>query len=516
MPPSLTCRLSPTVLSQEKEGTKLFKQKCRHNGSRLPPLALLILIIAAPTAVSQSHTPSSASSQQLSTLHLPESWVAESDQQGSEFGLAAASAGDVNGDGYDDVIVGAPRYDAGTYREGAAFVFYGSAGGISSLPDWHVGGGQTGARFGSAVASAGDINHDGFDDVLIGAHAYNDGQAKVGAVFVFLGAAGGLSVTADTLLIGEEKEAEFGFSVASAGDVNGDEYDDVIVGARYADTGKTNGGAAYLYYGSESGLALLPGWTVLGGQEDAQLGTAVASAGDVDDDGCDDIVVGAPYYDDVAANEGAAFVFRGSPTGLGDVPHWQAQGGQAEAGFGSAVAGAGDVNGDGFGELIVGAPRYSDAWSNEGAAFLFSGTAVGLSPTPSRRLTGGQAAASFGTSVGSAGDVNGDGFGDVVVGSPLYSGDQSQEGAVFLYSGSANGLSHWFAWSAEGDKAETWFGYTVGTAGNVNGDAFSDLIAGAPQYRLNHIIVGRVMGYYGTSGPTVTSTFLPLVVSANP
>lgn len=495
---------------------KLPDQRYRNHFFSL--LLLLLVATAVPVAANRQHNGSQvppSTLQVTSSLHLMQNWLVESEQQGSEFGLSVASAGDVNGDGYDDVLVGAPRYDAGVYREGAAFVYHGSAGGLNIHPDWQAGGGQTGSRFGSAVASAGDINHDGFDDVVVGAYAYNDGQTKVGAVFVFLGSAGGLSQTADRLLIGEQTDAEFGFSVAAAGDVNGDDYDDLIIGARYADDSHMNEGAAYLYYGSASGLMPLPAWTATGGQEGACFGSAVALAGDVDGDGYDDVVVGAPFYDDAVPDEGAAFVFRGSAAGLSEIPHWQAQGGQTESGFGSALAAAGDVNGDGFSDLVIGAPHYSDVWPGEGAVFLFSGSATGLTPTPSRFLTGGQQEAGFGIAVNTAGDVNGDGFDDIVVGSHLYSGDQSQEGAIFLYCGSGNGLLTWPAWSAEGDKAETWFGYTTGKAGDVNGDGYSDVIAGAPQYRINHLIVGRVLGYYGLPGLTNTSIFLPLILNPN-
>lgn len=470
----------------------------------LPLLVGLLLVSTTPTAVRS----------ESDYLPVVESWMVEGEQQGAEFGLSVASAGDVNGDNYDDVIIGAPRYDAGVYREGAALLYYGSAAGLSDSPNWVAGGGQTGGRFGFAVASAGDVNNDGYDDIVVGAYAYNDDNTKVGAVYIFHGSASGLSQTADTSLIGSQTNAEFGYAVASAGDVNGDDFDDVIVGARYGSS-LTNEGAVYLYLGSPSGLSETAVWSATGGQAGAAFGSAVASAGDVNGDGYADVAIGAPYYDETFTNEGAAFVFRGSDVGLSDTPHRRFLGGQEEAAFGSAAASAGDVNGDGYSDLVIGAPHYSATRPNEGAAFLYNGSPAGLPASPDRILIGGQEGAGYGVSVGAAGDINGDSYDDVVIGANLYTGDQSQEGAIFLYCGSAGGLFTWPAWKAEGNKAETGFGYTAVLAGDVNGDDLSDLVVGAPQYRIGQIIVGRAFGYHGVPGEIGTVTYIPVLLKTN-
>ena len=129
-------------------------------------------------------------------LGLMPAWTAESDQAGARFGLVVASAGDVNGDGYADVIVGAPGYDNGQTDEGRAFVYYGSAGGLSGSPGWTAESDQQGASFGISAATAGDVNGDGYADVIVGARDYDNGQENEGRAYVYYGSAGGLGTSA--------------------------------------------------------------------------------------------------------------------------------------------------------------------------------------------------------------------------------------------------------------------------------------------------------------------------------
>ena len=143
-----------------------------------------------------------------------------------------ATAGDVNGDGFADVIVGASGYDNGQTDEGRAFVYHGSAAGLATTAAWTAESDQANARFGSSVATAGDVNGDGFSDVIVGAYAYDNGQTDEGRAFVYHGLGGGLSQRPPPGPRSRTRlGAEFGFSVATAGDVNGDGYSDVIVGA---------------------------------------------------------------------------------------------------------------------------------------------------------------------------------------------------------------------------------------------------------------------------------------------
>ncbi len=365
------------------------------------------------------------------------SWTAESDQASAYFGYSVSSAGDVNGDGYDDVIVGAYYYDNGQLDEGRAFVYHGSASGLSTTANWTAESDQGSAKFGISVSSAGDVNNDGYDDVIVGAYHYSNGQLDEGRAFVYHGSASGLSASANWTAESDQASTDFGYSVSSAGDVNGDGYDDVIVGANYYDNGQTDEGRAFVYHGSASGLSTTANWTAESDQASAYFGVSVSSAGDVNNDGYDDVIVSAYCYDNGQTDEGRAFVYHGSASGLSTTANWTAESDQGSARFGISVSSAGDVNGDGYDDVIVGAYYYDNSQSDEGRAFVYHGSASGLSASANWTAESDQASASFGYSVSSAGDVNNDGYDDVIIGASSYDNGQSNEGRAFVYYGAS-------------------------------------------------------------------------------
>ena len=426
-------------------------------------------------------------------------WTAEGDQAFAVFGHSVATAGDVNGDGFSDVIVGAYSYDNGQTDEGRAFVYQGSAAGLATTSAWTAEGEQIGAGFGYSVATAGDVNGDGFSDVIVGAYGYSNGQAAEGRAFVYQGSAAGLATTPAWTAEGDQEVAEFGRSVATAGDVNGDGFSDIIVGAYRYSNGQGAEGRAFVYQGSAAGLATTSAWTAEGEQVGVGFGATVATAGDVNGDGFSDVIVGAAFYDNGETDEGRAFVYHGSAAGLPTTSAWTAESDQASAEFGVSVATAGDVNGDGFSDVIVGAPFYDNGQINEGRAFVYRGSAAGLATTSAWTAEGEQIGAVIGYSV-AAGDVNGDGFSDVIVGAPGYDNGQTNEGRAFVYHGSAAGLSTTAAWTAEGDQDFAEFGRSVATAGDVNGDGFSDVSVGAQGYDNGQTNEGRAFVYHGGSG----------------
>jgi hypothetical protein len=288
------------------------------------------------------------------------------------------------------------------------------------------------------VGTAGDVNGDGYADVIVGADEFDNGQMDEGWAFVYHGSARGLSATPAWTAESDETFAYFGVSVGTAGDVNGDGYADVIVGAFDYDNGQTSEGGAFVYHGSAAGLSATPDWTAESNQRYADFGYSVGTAGDVNGDGYADSIVGAPFYDGGQTSEGGAFVYHGSAGGLSTTPDWTAESDQADARFGVSVASAGDVNGDGYADAIVGAHQYNNGQTSEGVAFIYHGDAAGLSTAPSRRAESDQTLAQFGRSVGTAGDVNADGFAELIVGAPYYDSGQFDEGVVFVWRGRAS------------------------------------------------------------------------------
>jgi hypothetical protein len=435
----------------------------------------------------------------LSGLSQVPDWTAESNQEYANLGFSVSTAGDVNRDGYSDVIVGAPFYTNGHSEEGIVYVYYGSASGLSQTPDWTAESNQIGAGFGNCVSTAGDVNGDGYSDVIVGAFFYDNSEEDEGRAYVYYGSSTGLSQTPDWTAESDQAEAYFGKSVSTAGDVNGDGYSDVIVGAWLYDNGENNEGRAYVYYGSTSGLSQIPDWTAESDQAEANFGSSVSTAGDVNGDGYSDVIIGAPWYDNGHPEEGIVYVYYGSLSGLSQTPDWTAESDQAQAYFGTSVSIAGDVNGDGYSDVIIGIYRYDNGEQDEGMAYIYYGSVSGLSLIPDWTGESNQSGAGYGISVSTAGDVNGDGYSDVIVGAPNYDNDESSEGRAYVYYGSAEGLSQTPDWTGESDQVYAFFGTSVSTAGDVNGDGYSDVIVGANWCDNGHPDEGMAFVYYGSA-----------------
>lgn len=447
-------------------------------------------------------------------------------------GICVSSAGDVNGDGFEDVIVGA--FGATSFT-GESYLIFGAASMPAMIDPANLGtfgvtifAAEGGDGSGALVAGAGDVNGDGFDDLLVGAtqaDGPNNTRNSAGECYVIFGAAS-LPSTINLGTLGTAGITIFGVDpndgcarVAGAGDVNGDGFDDVILSASNAD-GQNNdiqgAGESYIVFGGTSlpqtiDLATLgaAGVKIYGESVLELSGTWVDGAGDVNGDGFDDVIIGAIFNNGVNSakpHAGASFVIFGGSSlpatidlktlGAAGITIFGADSNDQS---GRSVGGAGDVNGDGFDDLIIGANRADGAGNakpDAGECYVIFGRAsppqvinLGSLGVAGITLFGGDAGDSAGRSVSGAGDVNGDGFDDVIIGAYHADGagnSKTDAGESYLIFGGASppttinldslGLNGVTIYGVDANDES---GNSVASAGDVNGDGFDDLFIGA-------------------------------------
>ena len=381
---------------------------------------------------------------------------------------------DVDGDGVPDFIAGAPYASpGGVTRGGSAFVFSGADGSVL----YQIDGSGTADQLGWSVAMAGDVDNDGAGDFIVGAPQFDDlaeFAAGPGKALVYSGVDGSLLYQMD----GESVSNFFGGSVSGAGDVNNDGNDDFIVGASFATK-------AYVYSGADGSLLY---------QKDGTagdfFGTSVSGAGDVNDDGNDDFIVGEKFAG--PSNIGSAHVFSGADGGL----LFQKSGDAANDNFGQTVSGAGDVNADGNDDFMAGAPSADPGGiSVAGSAFVYSGADGSLLY---RKDGNADTQKGMGRSLSGAGDVDGDGNDDFIIGAPrAFHGGLNSAGSAFVYSGADGSILY----PKEGVSASENVGESVSGALDVNGDGLADFIVSATGADPGGITnAGSVTVYSGADG----------------
>ena len=489
-----------------------------------------------PTPAGPTGTPSAADRSNLSLDQAPV--VLDGEASGDYAGYSVAMVGDLNGDGFDDLAVGAPLSDALQPDGGKVYVVFGDlydleSGSLSETMASFVGEGR-GDQAGQTVAGAGDINGDGLDDLLIGAPYNDQGGPDAGRVYVVLGRTSGwypeMRLTyADFSFYGEPGEflGEIG-TVAGGGDINGDGFDDIVLGSPYNGDSFAGAGKVSIVTGKASGWDKKTrlsetAFQLLGSAPQDWTGFSVAVVPDVNDDGMDDVLIGAPHEGSSGDYAGRVYLFLGRPSlpavsvdvsGMSNVS-WLGVAAGEEVGVN--VAGAGDVDGDGHEDFVFGG--WGAATGRGSGRFYVADGGINYPEDPAEAVAYSllEAMASIYGSVDyigrpglGLGDVDGDGYGDLLLGdsllvlAPATGVAQENAGAAFYFSGRNTAGWSLVVSSSQADyifhgtSANDYAGFAVAGRGDMNDDGYMDLAIGAFGAAVGaRENAGRVYLYYG-------------------
>jgi Ca2+-binding RTX toxin-like protein len=506
----------------------------------------------------------------LSTLDGGNGFRLDGESASDYSGISVSGAGDINKDGYDDVIIGAHGADHNGRVSGSSYIVFGKAADefdpsidlsrLDGSNGFRIDGENVRDISGRSVSGAGDVNGDGYDDVIIGAPTgYR--SSLPGASYVVFGKAvdefdrsidlSSLDGSNGFRIDGANSHNHSSDSVSGAGDVNGDGYDDIIIGAYRA---------SYVVFGKASGFDASIDMSSINGNNGFRLdsenagdrsGYSVSGAGDINGDGYDDLIIGAITTGSSGEAGGSSYVVFGKASGFDariDLSSLNGSNGFRLDGMsdrdysGHSVSGAGDINGDGYDDLIIGAWSIDifglNSGSSSGSSYVVFGKADGFHPsidlssldgTNGFRLDGVNAVAINGYSVSGAGDFNGDGYDDLIIGAHQADPNGRDSGSSYVVFGKADGfdasidlstLSGGSGFSLDGEGAVDWSGYSVSAAGDVNNDGYDDIIIGAPYADPNgrdsgssYVVFGYATGLTIAGdayvGETLTATGLP-------
>ena len=441
-------------------------------------------------------------------------------------GSWVASAGDVDGDGLGDILVGAPNNDDVAVDAGKIYLIFGASLAADTLSlseaDFTFVGENMEDFAGLAVASAGDVDGDGLDDILISSRVNDDGGNDAGKTYlIFASSLDPLNpvinlASADYKFVGVTAYDVSGWSISTAGDVDGDGLDDLLISAiRARDWVDTDVGKTYLILGSSLGnISTIDlsyaDFVFIGEDVDDWSGSSIASAGDVDGDGLGDILIGADGNDHGGDWSGKAYLVLGSSI---DWSAGEMSLGDADYAFigdefdraGSSVASAGDVDGDSLADFLIGADGDYDGGFHAGKTYLVLGASLG---PPSMNLPDvdyqfvGDETDLAGSSVASAGDVDEDGLDDLLIGAPGNNEGGYAAGKTYLMLGSSLGNIDVIDLSDAdhgliGAEPTGLTGSSVSGAGDVNGDGINDVLIGVPNDAEGGYFAGKVSVFTG-------------------
>lgn len=483
------------VSCTEPEGYVTNDQDCDDTDSELRPSAVDICDDGVDQDCSGDEVGCTSVNPSVATLFTGEA-------AGDNAGMSMAGAGDVNGDGFEDLLIGARSHGYGGANAGAAYLAYGpfdeGSRDLSSADVKLYGG--AGDRAGRAVAGGGDLDGDGLPDIVVGAPNASDAGVASGAAFVvfsssLVGVSEPFDLSGGDLMIHGRRSAEYFGAHVAIGDATGDGLADLFVGVTGDSSAATTAGALYIFAGplaaSETAISVASGtWTarITGESSTEQIGLYMDAGSDLDGDGIDDILVGSARNATAGSLAGAAWLLPGPISGTVNLSAAELKLVGAAAGdrLGAGVSGAGDQDGDGYEDFVVAAPFEDSVNSDAGAVYLVRGgpdlasiSGASIDTVASATVFGRERSGQLGSSLDASGDADNDGVNDLLA--TANNDGFEAHGAAYLFYGPVVGaLSAMDAdWSQVGEAAQDHLGSFAAFGGDLAGTGASSLLLGA-------------------------------------